>query len=178
MPRMLTRTMSGLLVVGASLLVAGAANATVWKNYANENYCLGASGGSMTNGTNLIIWSCNGNLDQSWTDVSVGGSYVQIENNKDTSKCAGVSGGSISNGAQLIIWSCNGANDQAWEPVYAFNDANGHACYDFVNYNVEFQTEQTSVFGVSGGNLTNGAHVILWSLFTSPTHPDQYWCAY
>jgi hypothetical protein len=47
-------------IATASLVAASPVNATVWKNYNNETYCLGASGDHMNNGTNLVAWSGRG----------------------------------------------------------------------------------------------------------------------
>ena len=65
----------GLIVAVSSTLFASSARATVWKNYQDESFCLGVSGGNMTPGTELRIWQCNGNPDQSW-----GGRYDDPSN--------------------------------------------------------------------------------------------------
>ena len=180
MSRVFVRTILGASIAIGILVAASPSNATVWKNYEDETKCMGASGGNMTNGTNLIVWDCDSHPDQSWTEAGVGGSYVQLEDNKNLSKCAGVSGGSVEELTPLIIWSCNGADDQAWEPVFDWQDGNGHNCYHFVNYNVELRTEQTYVLNPDYW-VTDGTKIILerfYQWYNGEIAPFQYWCAY
>ena len=167
-----------------SLVAARPARAQVWKNYNNENFCLGVAAGNVTNGTNLIVWDCDGHPNQSWTTHNVGGNYVELQDSVNTNKCAGLSGGNISWGTPLIIWDCLGATDQdqSWEPVFVWQDRNLHNCYYFQNYKVAEQEELVGVFGPEQ-YTRDGEKVVLQQLGTTVPpgyyyNPAQYWCAY
>ncbi|WP_026924219.1 lectin [Glycomyces arizonensis] len=74
--------------------------------------CLDVSGASQTNGTEVIIWDCNGQANQAWTATITGELRVF------GGKCLDVSGGDTANGTPVIIWDCNGQPNQQWR----FND--------------------------------------------------------
>ena len=62
----MTRIVLGLSVAASSLVMGKTAGATVWKNYANESFCLSSTNGGITPGTQLRIRTCNGAADQTW----------------------------------------------------------------------------------------------------------------
>ncbi|HXU61521.1 MAG TPA: RICIN domain-containing protein [Polyangia bacterium] len=96
--------------------------------------CMGVSNGNLTNGTNIVPWSCNANpangytqaKDQAWTydlndcynlsAVTGDTLYCPIRNGQNFNKCLGVKGGSTSEGTNLVIWDCLGIGhpDQFW----------------------------------------------------------------
>jgi hypothetical protein len=86
--------------------------------------CLGVSGGSLSQGTPLIIWQCNGAKDQSWKIASAEslsapfpGCFVFF--NDKSGMVAGVSGGNVQNGTRLIQWPLFQGTwhpDQFWCP--------------------------------------------------------------
>jgi hypothetical protein len=181
------RTLVGLSIAAIGTLVPKSATAAdynaTWKNYADETFCLGnTSGNQATAGSSLWIHTCNGSLAQTWTDTSY--PYLNYEllytdaapPPYGGSRCAYTSG--QSNGAGVYLEQCNNTAPWAWLPVYAFNDSNGHPCYYFESLygGGNGGAPPIRVFGVSGGNLADGTHVILWDFL--PTHPDQYWCRY
>jgi hypothetical protein len=71
--------------------------------------CAGVAAGSINQGTPIIIWQCNGALDQSWKIVSADavsapfpGCFVFF-NNK-SGMVMGVSAGNVQNGTRVIQW--------------------------------------------------------------------------
>jgi len=197
MGKAITRIVLGLAIASGSLGMAGSAHATVWRNRANESFCLSTgNNGSMSPGTGLIIWKCNTDLgkpvaDQDWGQVSApwdsSFSYFSLYNTRvpatpppfnANTRCAGTKGGWFDNGTQIIIASCSPANaishDQGFHLFNQGLDSNRHQCYSFFN---EMSFENPSdpdhitqrVFGVSGGSMTNGSAVILWDYFKDST---------
>jgi hypothetical protein len=70
--------------------------------------CLDVTGVSHNNGTQLQLWDCNGQDNQSWTYTS--GKQLKVYGNK----CLDAYGQGTSNGTQVIIWDCNGQANQQW----------------------------------------------------------------
>jgi hypothetical protein len=202
------RIVVGLSIAGGSLATAGSANATVWRNRADETFCLGASnGGSMNLGTGLIIWKCNIDNgqpagDQAWGQVTApfNSNYVELVDMKTgvmpppfgdntPARCTGPRAGNYLNGTQLVIWTCNSAtqgHDQGWHAFTQPNDPMGHQCVSFDNEaaleNPTYSPRLVQVFGVQNAVMTNGTPVIMWEYFKDAlghsTHPDQIWCAW
>ena len=76
--------------------------------------CLDVSGGSRSNGADVIQWNCHGGDNQLWRLVPAAGGYFRIIA-KHSGKCLDVSGGSRSNGADVIQWNCHGGDNQRWK---------------------------------------------------------------
>jgi hypothetical protein len=177
----------GLSVLTSMLGAPRPASAAVLKNLVNENlvtstgtgYCLGVSGGNTQPGTGLKVWQCNGNADQTWTPITYSGSYIKLHDGINADElCADLSFGSFNNGVQLVTWYCNSPisiDSQGWEKVFQGYDFNGHACYYYKNQKYFEATGKLRVFGVSGGNVTNGTNVQIWDWLA---HSDQIWCDY
>jgi len=96
----------------------------------------------------------------------------------------GVYHDTIRNGSPIVQQNNTNNFDQRWIAVPAVTDYYGHTCYYFENV-ASFQSGQTYVMGVSGGNPKRGTAIILWQLFTDAYgnpdfrgHPDQFWCVY
>ncbi|HLQ54379.1 MAG TPA: ricin-type beta-trefoil lectin domain protein [Streptosporangiaceae bacterium] len=70
--------------------------------------CLDDPGWSTTNGTRVVIWSCNGHRNQAWT-LPAGPVASQIPG-----KCVDDSGDQTADGTKIDIWGCNGSAGQAW----------------------------------------------------------------
>jgi hypothetical protein len=181
----LLRTLVGLSIAAIGTLVPTSASATtVWRNFAaNEAFCLGnTSGNKPTKGSDLWVWTCNGTLAQSWDEPTYtpDPSYDWIVNSASVNPnspslnlCA--SANSANNGAAVSLDYCGWFTAQGWKAVYSFNDQNNHPCYYWQSDLADAHLA-TRVLGVSGGNVANGTHVILWDFLS--THADQYWCAY
>jgi len=171
-----------LVIVGSGLLAAAPVDAfpppVVWKNFADENYCLDIAGGSSNQGTNLVVFLCNGTLSQSWAGEPYphNTSYANYRSQLNTNLVFGVAAGSTNNGANLVTWPYNGSADQAWQPIAVTTDLSGHQCFFLQNLKAK-QAGLTRVAGVSGGvsNIRNGTNIILWDRNASN---DQVWCLY
>lgn len=84
----------------------------------NSGKCLGVSGSSLGNGTQIVQWDCNGSEDQQWSYRYVGTlangwpAYNIVDRN--SGKCLGIIGGSTDIGGNAVQWDCNGHADQEW----------------------------------------------------------------
>ena len=73
--------------------------------------CLDVNGFSTTPGTQLQIWDCNGQGNQTFTHTASG----QITVYSGTSQlCLDASGQGTTNGTQVVTWTCNGQSNQQW----------------------------------------------------------------
>jgi hypothetical protein len=83
-------------------------------NYLAPTRCLGIANGGTTDGTDAVLYGCNGSGNQSWTFIpSCIGTFCQMTNS--SGKCLGVSGGSTSPNANLVLWGCiSSHDDQYW----------------------------------------------------------------
>ena len=70
--------------------------------------CLDVSGASQANGAQVIIWDCNGNGNERWTNTAA--SELRIF---DT-KCLDVLNQATTPGSAVAIWDCNGGTNQKW----------------------------------------------------------------
>jgi hypothetical protein len=107
--------------------------------------CLDVPGSSTTPGTQLQIYSCSGQANQTWTRTSsnqltatVGGQTL----------CLDASGNGTSAGTKVVTWSCNGQANQQWT----------------VNSNGTVTGGQSGLcLDVTGASTANGAPVELWT---------------
>ncbi len=102
--------------------------------------CLSDPGRSTTNGTRVVIGSCNGYKSQAWTPAA-GPLYSQIPG-----LCLDDSGNATADGTKIDVYSCNGTSAQRWatEPD---GTVQVHAkCLD-----------------VHGGGTASGTPVDLWT---------------
>ncbi|GAB3834977.1 glycoside hydrolase family 27 protein [Dactylosporangium cerinum] len=67
--------------------------------------CLDVPNGTTTNGTQPVIWDCNGGVNQRWT---ANGAALQI-----LGKCLDAPLGATA-GAKVQLWDCNGGTNQQW----------------------------------------------------------------
>jgi O-glycosyl hydrolase len=75
---------------------------------AGSGRCLDVPNQSQTNGTQVIIWDCNGGANQQWTQLSNGALQVY------GTKCLDVLGHATAPGSVVAIWDCNGGANQQW----------------------------------------------------------------
>jgi poly(3-hydroxybutyrate) depolymerase len=73
------------------------------------NMCLDASGAGTANGTQAIIWACNGQANQQW-NVNANGTVTGVQ----SGLCLDANGAGTANGTKIILWSCNGQANQQW----------------------------------------------------------------
>ncbi|WP_225850516.1 ricin-type beta-trefoil lectin domain protein [Streptomyces sp. HPF1205] len=71
--------------------------------------CLDANGQGTSNGTKVILYTCNGANNQKWT-LGIDGSIKGVQ----SGLCLDVSGAATANGSLVQLWACNGANNQKW----------------------------------------------------------------
>ncbi|WP_259401167.1 RICIN domain-containing protein, partial [Microbispora sp. H13382] len=68
--------------------------------------CLDVTGASTADGTQVQLWDCNGQTNQTWTSTSAG--EIRVYGNK----CLDAAG--TGNGAKVQIYSCWGGDNQKW----------------------------------------------------------------
>jgi poly(hydroxyalkanoate) depolymerase family esterase len=108
---------------------------------AASNRCLDNPGGSTTNGTQAVLWDCNGGANQSFTRTSAGELKVN-------GKCLEAYGWGTANGTKAVIWDCTGGANQRWNVNSNGTITNVHngLCLD-----------------ATGGATANGTQIILWA---------------
>jgi alpha-galactosidase len=74
---------------------------------AASNRCLDDPNGSTTNGVQLVIWDCNGGVNQRWT-------YTAAKQLQVLGKCLDAYNNQTSPGTKVEIWDCNGQTNQQW----------------------------------------------------------------
>jgi Ricin-type beta-trefoil lectin domain len=104
--------------------------------------CLDVPNATTTNGTQVQLWDCSGQANQSWTYTS--SKQLQVYG----SKCLDASGRGTTNGTQVIIWDCNGQTNQQWN----------------LNANGTITGVQSGLcVDANGAGTANGTKIILWS---------------
>jgi hypothetical protein len=68
--------------------------------------CLDVPNSNSANGTQLIIWTCNGGANQ---NVTRSGNALQM-----LGKCLDAFGAGTANGTRVVLWTCSGAVNQQW----------------------------------------------------------------
>jgi poly(3-hydroxybutyrate) depolymerase len=71
--------------------------------------CLDASGAGTSNGTAVIVWTCNGQANQQW-NLNQGGTITSVQ----SGLCLDATGAGTANGTKIILWSCAGQANQQW----------------------------------------------------------------
>jgi hypothetical protein len=110
--------------------------------------CLDVPQSNTTNGTQPVIWDCNGGANQRWT---VNGQTVQA-----LGKCLDAPTNATA-GTKVQIWDCSGAANQRWNlnTNGTISSASSGLCLD-----------------VKGNATANGSLVILW---TCTAAANQRW---
>jgi hypothetical protein len=104
---------SGLLVTGfGGALPVAAVGTTIVNDGANK--CLDMTGGSLSNGTQPQIWTCNGSRQQDWLIIPVGSPFFLIEN-VNSGKCLSILHNSTGVNATVIQWTCNFSGNDPFE---------------------------------------------------------------
>jgi hypothetical protein len=116
---------------------------------AHSNKCDDVASGSMSNGGNVLQWTCHNGSNQQWVLGAVGSYY------KFTALHSGlvldVSGISTVDGANVHQWGWWGGNNQLWDLVpsgshYELKPVHSGKCLD-----------------VTGGGTADGANILQWS---------------
>ena len=104
--------------------------------------CLDVPGATTNNGTQVQLWDCNGQANQTWTSTSSRQLMVY------GTKCLDANGQGTGNGTAVIIWDCNGQANQQWN----------------VNTNGTITGVQSGLcLDASGAGTANGTKIHLWS---------------
>ena len=85
--------------------------------------CLDANGQGTSNGTKVILYTCNNQANQQWR-LNTNGTITGVQ----SGLCLDVSGAATTNGSLVQLWSCTGATNQQWtrpDPALA-NFSIGH----------------------------------------------------
>ncbi|KAA2266559.1 hypothetical protein F0L68_02140 [Solihabitans fulvus] len=112
--------------------------------------CVDVTGGGNTSGTQLELWTCNQQSNQTWT-ASADGTIQSM------GKCMDVAWAGTANGAAVQLWDCNGGANQQWQPQSngtLLNPVSGR-CLD-----------------ASGGGSADGTKLII---FDCSGNPNQLW---
>jgi hypothetical protein len=177
----------GLSIAATGVAVASPASAQpIYKNLANEAFCLSVQGGKGEADARLITWPCargSRDLAQMWTEVGFFGVWEQLRSSAPPRPdypvlcIALANNGSTDDGTKAIIWRCNaGTSDQGWWLVYWGSDANDHPCFYFLNWKATgLWPIQSKVLSVAGGVPKSGTNVVLWPYQETA---DQIWCQY
>jgi alpha-galactosidase len=72
-----------------------------------SNRCLDDPASNTTNGTQVIIWDCNGGTNQQWTYTS--GNQLQV-----LGKCLDALNNGTTAGTKVVIYDCNSGTNQQW----------------------------------------------------------------
>ena len=107
--------------------------------------CLDVPNSTTTLGTQVQIYTCDGQSNQTFTHTSGGALTVT---DSGTTLCLDANGKGTTNGTKVIIYSCNGQTNQQWN----------------VNANGTITGVQSGLcLDVTGASTANGALVELWS---------------
>ena len=116
--------------------------------------CLDVPNATTTGGTQVQIYDCNGQSNQTFTHNSTGELTVT---DSGTTDCLDANNKGTSNGTKVIIWSCNGQSNQQWT----------------LNSNGTITGVQSGLcLDVSGAGTANGTLVQLW---TCNGQSNQQW---
>ena len=104
--------------------------------------CVDVPSAGTSNGTQVQLWDCGGQTNQSWT-YSSSKQFVVYGN-----KCLDAYNQGTSNGTAVVIWDCNGQVNQQWN----------------VNSNGTITGVQSGLCLDANGNGTgNGTKIVLWA---------------
>lgn len=116
--------------------------------------CLDVPNSSTTSGTQLQIWDCSGQANQTWTRTSSGQLTVY---SGSTQLCLDAYNNQTTAGTKVVTWPCNGGSNQQWQ----FN-SNGTVS----------STLSGLCLDVTGAATANGTLAELW---TCNGQSNQQW---
>jgi non-reducing end alpha-L-arabinofuranosidase len=113
--------------------------------------CVDVPNASTTNGTQVQLWDCHTQVNQSWTHTA--GRQLTVFG----TKCLDASGQGTSPGTAVIIWDCHGGTNQQWN----------------VNTNGTVTGVQSGLcLDATGQGTANGTRIVLW---TCNGQSNQQW---
>src|SRR5205823_3179074 len=108
-----TQTYQSIVGFGAAMtdssawLISNKLSSTAQLQIAGK--CLDANGKGTTNGTKVILYTCNSQPNQQWK-LNVNGTITGVQ----SGLCLDVTGNATANGSLIQLYSCNGQSNQAW----------------------------------------------------------------
>lgn len=76
--------------------------------------CLGVAGGSLALGAIMVIWHCNGHLDQQWAPGPTASGAPSTITDRNSGMVIAVNGGGTADGLNIIQWYSGNTNDKLW----------------------------------------------------------------
>ncbi|MFC3492918.1 extracellular catalytic domain type 1 short-chain-length polyhydroxyalkanoate depolymerase [Glycomyces rhizosphaerae] len=106
-----------------------------------SNRCVNIPGSGTVNGTQAVLWKCNGSANQTFTLTGTGDLQVN-------GKCLEAQGSGTADGTKAVIGECTGGTNQFWNMNADGTITNAHngLCLD-----------------AFGGGTNNGTRLILWT---------------
>jgi hypothetical protein len=108
---------AGLWIAPAAAQAAG--NPYNIRPYLDTLKCVDDPNSSTAQNTQMVIYSCNGAVNQDWWFLSSpsdpGGYWLE---NGASDKCLTVYGAKTTSNTPVIQYTCNDGNNEVWEPVY------------------------------------------------------------
>ena len=101
-----------IVALGSVVSAAGARAATTGAPLISLGKCADDSNWSTADGNPIVLWTCNGGANQSWSFPGDGTARV-------LGKCLTVAGGTADspNGTPIELRTCSGSGSQAWNSV-------------------------------------------------------------
>jgi hypothetical protein len=132
---------SNITAAGYSTSTGGGTGGTKTIRGVGSNRCLDDPASNTANGTQMVIFDCNGGANQQWTNTS--GKQLQV-----LGKCLDAYNNQTSAGTKVEIWDCNGGANQQWN----------------VNSNGTITGVQSGLcLDVNGAATANNSLVQLWT---------------
>lgn len=124
---------------------------TIQSKVGNAGKVLDADNAGKTNGTNIHIWSSNGNNNQKWQFTRTSSGYYNIIN-VNSGTYLDLNGAVAENGRNISLWSKSGSCAQEWRIIQT---PDGYVTF-------ESACMAGMVIDVAGNKSNNGANVGLW----------------
>jgi len=121
------------------------------------NKCMQNTGNSISDGTSITIWDCDGSKNQRLYYNSRG-NEIKI-GNANSDKCLDIPGGNITDNAPLQTWTCNNTGAQKF--IYNRNNDKKIRVKDKPNYCI----------GLPQGDTKNGNRFKLFNCDNNPNDP-------
>ena len=145
--RRLTRSLLAAAVLApiagfAVFTVTSASAATAPIRGTASNRCIDVPNASRTNGTQVVLWDCNGGANQTWNTTS--SRQIQVYG----SKCLDAEGAGTAAGTRVVIGDCTGGTNQQWD----------------VNTNGTITNVRSGLcLDANGAGTANGTTIVLWN---------------
>ena len=122
----------------------------VLKTGSNTNFALDITGNSINEGTNIQIYSYNGNNSQRFNLQHLGNGYYKISSQANQNLSLDIVNGNQANGTNIRLWGWNNSSAQRFLVLEAVDGG-----YFFI-------TTNGLMLDVSGGNISNNTNIQIW----------------